>query len=121
MLDGYIDVDEFVAQNGSVELLRLMLPRFVAQAALWLPAFDRAVELDDTPAVLELLHRMRGSCSALHAVQLVKAIRAGEHALQSGAVRLYEQELRQLAHQIRLFTQALTTHTESNRAASAAL
>lgn len=111
-LEALIDVERFVEQNGSIDLLGRLLPRFVAQATPWLQAFDQAIERNDTRTLRLLLHSMKGSCSVLYATQLVQALQHIETHLCSDNTSVPRTELREMGRQVRQFTQVLAAYLD---------
>jgi HPt (histidine-containing phosphotransfer) domain-containing protein len=120
-LEAHLDVARFVEQNGSIGLLKLVLPPFVEQMGLWLPAFERAIDNQDTASLLHLLHSMKGSASALYATPLAQTLQATELSLRGNPAPLPAAQLRQVGQQVSQLHQGLLQHLAAQAALHPAL
>lgn len=68
-----IDVKAFEHSSGELSLLPVVAAAFLKQLPMWRVHFAAALELKEQSTLLDLLHKMRGACQAVAAVQ------AGEH------------------------------------------
>lgn len=76
-----IDVAHFVRSSGSPALLSLVCRAFLSQLPAWQAAFDEAGRLGDHQALGELLHKMKGCCYAVSALDAARDFEHAEHAL----------------------------------------
>ncbi|MFM6985564.1 MAG: Hpt domain-containing protein [Hydrogenophaga sp.] len=106
-LDSSIDADCLAALGGPHGLFRRLAVVFIEQSGRWLTAFETAIQHDAPEPVLDLLHQMKGSCGAIGATALARAMGEAEQAVKSQGLPASRTVLRTLCAQLRHLSQVL--------------
>ena len=81
-MTGLIDLEQFRDCSGALDLLPLVGAAFLRQLPHWQTAFLAATESHDVAALVELLHKMKGSCHAIAAHDVARQFELAEQSIK---------------------------------------
>ena len=95
-----IDLGKFHERSGGLDLLPVVGAAFLRQLPPWQAAFFAATESHDAPALVELLHQMRGSCHAISAHDVAHEFELAEQSVRQIASTAWQRQSCILLEQI---------------------
>jgi HPt (histidine-containing phosphotransfer) domain-containing protein len=106
-IEDLIDLPRFAAVNGSPALLAEVAPLFLRQAQAWLVSVESARAARDEAGVLQLLHKMKGSCAALCTATLARDIHAAEQHIRDHGLDASQPLLAAVCEDLRQLNEAM--------------